>query len=101
VCYIQGKCVGFRAKPVAISGHLPPAYFAESSALSGKRLALFGDGTSSSGDGRIAFDNNHNARWFLAENDSFARRVLKDFPWLHVASHTEKKHVTYGLFCFL
>ena|SRR6266571_4004617 len=56
------------------------AYFAESSALSGKRLVLFGDDPSSSGDGRIAFDNNHNARWFLAENDSFARRVLKDFP---------------------
>ncbi len=57
-----------------------PAYFAESSALSGKHLVLFGDGPPSSGDGRIAFDNNHNARWFLAENDSFARRVLKDFP---------------------
>ncbi len=56
------------------------AYFAERSVLSGKRLVLFGDGPPSSGDGRIAFDNNHNVRWFLAENDSFARRVLKDFP---------------------
>lgn len=56
------------------------AYFAESSALSRNCLVLFGDGPSSSGNSRIAFDNIHDARWFLTENDGFAQRVLKDFP---------------------
>jgi hypothetical protein len=24
LCKIEGKCAGFRAKPVEVSGHLPP-----------------------------------------------------------------------------